>query len=107
MKISKRVTREQAVLRERLGQLLRERQARNPRYSLRALARQLKLGRTSLSDFLVAKRGLSPVNTRKVAELLETAETPAAGDALPTSEAPPPAGGTESMVASPPRLDDR
>jgi len=46
------------------------RQAKNPLYSLRAFARDLGIGSTSLSDNLASKRQLSKTNLKKVSERL-------------------------------------
>ncbi len=57
-------------LRELLLLTLKGRQAVNPRYSLRALARDMKISPTALSQFFAGKRQLSPRNARNVGESL-------------------------------------
>lgn len=54
-----------------LAQILADRKARNPAYSLRALARDLGIGAASLSDALAGKRRLSKTSLKRVAERLE------------------------------------
>ncbi|MCB9083023.1 MAG: TIGR02147 family protein [Bdellovibrionaceae bacterium] len=54
-----------------LNQVLADRKAKNPAYSLRALARDLGIGATSLSDALNGKRQLSKTSLRRMAEKLE------------------------------------
>lgn len=49
---------------------LTRRQTRNSSYSLRAFARHLGIGATTLSDVLAAKRNLSKTNLQKVMEKL-------------------------------------
>lgn len=49
---------------------LAKRQTRNPSYSLRAFARDLNIGATTLSDVLADKRSLSKTNLQKVMERL-------------------------------------
>lgn len=49
---------------------LTRRQTRNPSYSLRAFARDLNIGATTLSDVLSNKRSLSKINLHKVIERL-------------------------------------
>lgn len=49
---------------------LTKRQTRNPSYSLRAFARDLSIGATTLSDVLANKRSLSKTNLNKVIERL-------------------------------------
>lgn len=49
---------------------LAKRQTRNPSYSLRAFARDLNIGATTLSDVLADKRSLSKTNLKKVMERL-------------------------------------
>ncbi|MBO9667554.1 MAG: DUF4423 domain-containing protein [Bdellovibrio sp.] len=53
-----------------LMQELTKRQTRNSSYSLRAFARDLDLGSTTLSDVLADKRSLSKTNLEKVMEKL-------------------------------------
>ena len=43
---------------------------RNPAYSLRAFARDLGVGSTSLSDFLASKRRLSKTSLARISEVL-------------------------------------
>ena len=54
-----------------LKQELADRKAKNPSYSLRAFARDLGIGATSLSDVLAEKRVLSKTNIHKISERLE------------------------------------
>ena len=56
---------------ELLLQELEERKAKNSMYSLRAFARDLGIGSTSLSDALASKRKLSRTNILKIANKLE------------------------------------
>ncbi|MGZ3775410.1 MAG: DUF4423 domain-containing protein [Pseudobdellovibrionaceae bacterium] len=49
---------------------LAKRQTRNPSYSLRAFARDLNVGATTLSDVLADKRSLSKTNLQKVIDRL-------------------------------------
>lgn len=49
---------------------LAKRQTRNPSYSLRAFARDLNIGATTVSDVLADKRSLSKTNLKKVMERL-------------------------------------
>lgn len=49
---------------------LAKRQTRNPSYSLRAFARDLNVGATTLSDVLADKRSLSKTNLQKVMDRL-------------------------------------
>lgn len=53
-----------------LRQELAERKGRNPHYSLRAFARDLKINPASLSQLLAGKRTLSGKNIKKLAEHL-------------------------------------
>jgi uncharacterized protein (TIGR02147 family) len=53
-----------------LMERLTERQTRNSSYSLRAFARDLGIGATTLSDVLADKRSLSKTNLQKVMEKL-------------------------------------
>ena len=53
-----------------LLQELETRKERNPHYSLRAFARDLGVGSTSLSDVLAAKRNFSRSNLDKISEKL-------------------------------------
>lgn len=53
-----------------LMEKLAEKQARNTSYSLRAFARDLGIGATTLSDVLADKRSLSKTNLQKVMEKL-------------------------------------
>src|SRR5437868_4704723 len=53
-----------------LMQELAKRQTRNSSYSLRAFARDLEIGATTLSDVLADKRSLSKTNLEKVMEKL-------------------------------------
>lgn len=53
-----------------LMEKLAERQTRNTSYSLRAFARDLGIGATTLSDVLADKRNLSKTNLQKVMEKL-------------------------------------
>ena len=56
--------------REILIQELTDRKRKNPMYSLRAFARDLDIGSTSLSDALANKRNISKRNIFKIAEKL-------------------------------------
>jgi hypothetical protein len=49
---------------------LTKRQTRNSSYSIRAFARDLKMGATSLSDVLAGRRSISKSNLKKVIEYL-------------------------------------
>jgi uncharacterized protein (TIGR02147 family) len=54
-----------------LRSVLQERSAKNPRYSLRAFSRDLKISSARLSEILAGKQGLSPQRAKILAELLE------------------------------------
>jgi hypothetical protein len=56
--------------RQLLADELSDRKSKNSFYSLRAFARDLKIGSTSLSDVLGGKRNLSKTNIEKVSEKL-------------------------------------
>jgi uncharacterized protein (TIGR02147 family) len=57
-------------IRNYLSRELRERQARNPAYSLRRFARQIAISPAGLSEFLSGKRGLSKAKAEKVLDFL-------------------------------------
>ncbi|UYL08570.1 DUF4423 domain-containing protein [Bdellovibrio sp. SKB1291214] len=58
------------TIKKLLMQELAKRQTRNPSYSLRAFARDLDIGSTTLSDVLGDRRSLSKTNLEKVMERL-------------------------------------
>lgn len=60
----------ETTIKNLLLQEFTQRQTRNSAYSLRAFARDLDLGVTSLSDVLAGKRNLSKTNLEKVMERL-------------------------------------
>jgi transcriptional regulator with XRE-family HTH domain len=56
--------------RDYLAQELLRRKERNPSYSLRSFARDLRLSPSCVSEILNNKRSPSPKNVRKIAEKL-------------------------------------
>lgn len=59
---------------EFLNQVFEERKGRNTSYSVRAFARDLDIGKTTLSEVLSGKRKLSKNNLLKVCEKLEVSD---------------------------------
>lgn len=59
---------------EFLNQVLEERKARNSSYSVRAFARDLEIGKSTLSEVLRGKRKLSKGNLIKICEKLEVTD---------------------------------
>lgn len=75
-----------------LGELT-ERKARNPLYSIRAFARDLGVGVTTLSDVLASRRHLSPTNLEKIATRIQLSPTELAASRREIRhQAGPPAG---------------
>lgn len=58
-------------LRENLKKTLVQKQIKNPNYSLRAMARDIGLSPSVISDFLNAKRSLTPKSQKKISSFLE------------------------------------
>lgn len=57
-----------------LNQIFEERKSRNSSYSVRAFARDLDIGKSTLSEVLTGKRKLSKNNLTKICEKLEVSE---------------------------------
>ena len=90
-------------LRDLLRERLRQARRRNPRYSLRAFARQLGLDHSTLSQLLRGKRPFSPKATRRIGERLGLSEN-LTDYYLRNSRAGATSGGSEKGSRTEPQL---